>query len=139
MLMTHKSSRRVLSIRRRGAAAVELAICLPLFVLVLVGSIETCSFIYLHESLTVASYETARMATKPGAKEKKLIENATRILRCRGIDTATINIEPADLDALPAGETVCVSISVPASGKSMLPSPLFGDREITSSITFVRE
>jgi len=127
------------SARRRGAAAVELGVCLPLFVLVIVGSIETCSLIYLQESLSVASYEAARMAAKPGAENSELVENAKKILSCRGIQNATVKTEPRNLQNVKAGDFVSVAVSVPAGTQSMLPNRCFGKREISSQVTFVKE
>jgi Flp pilus assembly protein TadG len=133
------SMRRVPSLRRRGAAAVELGICLPLFVLVILGSIETCNLIYTQESLFVASYEAARMAVKPGAKESKVKQNGRTILECRGIEDAEIEISPSELQEIPQGDLVTVTVRVPAGSGSWLPGGLFGDREISSQVTFVKE
>jgi len=41
---------------KRGAAVVEFAILLPVFVLILFGSIEACSMIFLQQSLEMAAY-----------------------------------------------------------------------------------
>ena len=50
---------------KQGAAAVEFAIVLPVFVLILLGSIETCTMIFLQQSLEMAAYEGARVAIVP--------------------------------------------------------------------------
>jgi hypothetical protein len=118
---------------------VELGICLPLFVLVILGSIETCNLIYTQESLFVASYETARLAVKPGAKEGKVKKNGREILKCRGIKEAEIEILPGKLDEIPPGDLVTVTVSVPARSRSLLPGGFFGDREISSHVTFAKE
>ena len=45
---------------RRGVAAVELAVCLPVIILLVFGAIEASSFIFLKQSLNVAAYEGIR-------------------------------------------------------------------------------
>ena len=47
---------------RRAAAAAELAICLPLIVMLVMASIEACTMIFLDHGLTIASYEGVRVA-----------------------------------------------------------------------------
>ena len=45
---------------RRGVAAVEFAVCLPVIILLVFGAIEASSFIFLKQSLNVAAYEGIR-------------------------------------------------------------------------------
>ncbi|MGD9632583.1 MAG: TadE/TadG family type IV pilus assembly protein, partial [Pirellulales bacterium] len=58
LMATSNSFRRRFD--RRGAAAAELALCLPLIVFLLLASLEACSMIFLDHSLTIASYEGVR-------------------------------------------------------------------------------
>lgn len=58
--------------RRDGSASVELALCLPLFVLVVIGTVETCSLIHLQETLKTASYEAARLHRKESGKTRSI-------------------------------------------------------------------
>ena len=46
---------------------VELAICLPVLILLLFGTIEACAIIYLNQSLKIAAYEGARVSLIPTA------------------------------------------------------------------------
>ena len=45
---------------KRGIAAVEFAVIAPVFFLILLGTIETCTMIFLQQSLKIAAYEAAR-------------------------------------------------------------------------------
>ncbi len=40
--------------RRRGVAATEFAVCLPIIVLLVLGTIEACSLIFLKQTLAIA-------------------------------------------------------------------------------------
>src|SRR5262245_11435218 len=51
----------------RGVAAAELAVCLPIVVLLVLATIEACSALFLKQSLTVAAYEGVRTAIEEGA------------------------------------------------------------------------
>ena len=50
---------------RGGAAVVELAVVLPVFVVILLGTIETCKMIFIQQSLEIAAYEAVRVAIVP--------------------------------------------------------------------------
>ena len=46
-------------------AVVELAVCLPVLVLIIMGSIEACNLTFLKQKLTEAAYQGAMVATQP--------------------------------------------------------------------------
>ena len=60
-------TRRSRSESHRGTALAEIAVCLPIIVLLAFASIEACTMIYLKQSLTIAAYEGGRTAVTPGA------------------------------------------------------------------------
>ncbi len=123
---------------RRGAATVELAICLPLFLVVVAGTVQTCTLIHLRDSLCVASYEAARLMVKGEANRPSAVDRAERILAARGIINPRVDIRPADVSSIDRGDAVTVVVSVPASGHSYLP-PLFGRRDISSQTIMFKE
>jgi Flp pilus assembly protein TadG len=125
--------------RRRGAATVELSICLPLFVLVLLGSIETSNLIYLRESLCLASYEAARRAVASDATQEDVVRRATEILKSRRITELTVTTNPRDLASAAAGDPITVTVSVPVHTQSMLPQQVYGQRFISAVSSFVKE
>ena len=51
--------------KSRGAAAVELALCLPFLVTLSLGCLESCNLIYVRTRMNSAVYEAARTATRP--------------------------------------------------------------------------
>lgn len=86
----------------RGAAAVEMAIILPLLMLILFGIIDFGMIMYSREVITNASREGARAgivqsATKPGVGAIQAI--VTNYLTGTGIDpnAVTINVAGAGL------------------------------------------
>lgn len=49
----------------------ELALCLPLLTLLVLGSIELRNFIFLKQSMTAAAYEASREAVRPTATDAR--------------------------------------------------------------------
>jgi Flp pilus assembly protein TadG len=125
--------------QRRGAATVELAICLPLFVIVVMGTVQSCELIHLSESLCVAAYEAARLAAKGETNRQQAIDQAEAILSSRGILNSTVQIEPDDLTSIGLGEPVTVTTSVLVSDQTWLPPLLVGSAEITGQTIMVKE
>ena len=46
--------------------------CLPIIVLLVIGTIEACSMVFLKQSLAIAAYEGARTAIIPGATKAQV-------------------------------------------------------------------
>jgi Flp pilus assembly protein TadG len=63
--------------QRNGAAVVELAAVLPVFVLLLMGTIETCNMIFLQQSLKIAAYEGARITIVPATDLADVLREVT--------------------------------------------------------------
>ncbi len=76
--------------QRRGAAAVELAICLPLLVLLVMASIEACTMIFLDHSLTIASYEGVRAGINYDGTNADVLVRCNSIVNLREIQGAEV-------------------------------------------------
>jgi len=124
--------------KRRGSATVELTICLPLFVIVMTGAIETCSLIHLQDSLCVASYEAARLVAKGASNQVAASARAAAILEARGITDGKVTFEPTDLSSIPLGQPITVTVSIPTKGHS-LPSQLLGEQELAGKTVAYKE
>ena len=125
--------------KRRGAAAVELSVCLPLFVIVIAGSMETCNLIHLRESMCVASYEAARIAVKDGNDTVTAMAKGQEILEERGFEDIEITFDPANLTAADPGTLVTVKLSAPTHSQTMLPKSLLGEHEFAVETVLVKE
>ncbi len=60
MLFINRKPLRGVKRKRNGTATVELAVCLPLIVIIAFGSIEATNMIFLEQRLTAAAYEGAQ-------------------------------------------------------------------------------
>jgi Flp pilus assembly protein TadG len=128
--------------KRRGAASVELALCLPLFVVVVFGAVELCSLIHLKETLKTASYEAARVAAKGSSFKQTAIDRATQIVSSRGITIESVTFEPSDLTTVAAGQYITATVSIDPSRQGsalMLPTATLGRTSVSSKTTMVKE
>lgn len=130
--MGRQSRRR----RRAGAAAVELAATLPLLVIVFFGVVDLCNLIRYQESLSIASYEGARLAAKAANGDVK--NDIQSVLNSRSIKDAEINISPAEYRNAAPGELISVSIQAPRAGAGGTFNRLMNGT-YQSKTTFVKE
>ncbi|MEN6451994.1 MAG: TadE/TadG family type IV pilus assembly protein [Thermoguttaceae bacterium] len=124
---------------RRGAALVEFAIVAPLFFLMVFGIIEFGRAIMVQEILTNASREGARLAVldSPTPTAGAVKSTVATYLANAGISGATVTINPSEPTSAGYGQPVTVTVSIPFSNVSWLPSPMFMGKTTTLSATTV--
>lgn len=125
--------------KRSGVAAVEFAVCLPVLVLLVFGSIEASSFIFLKQGLAVAAYETTREAVRPGSNSGEASARGQNILSSRGINDASISIPAGEVGDIPRGQEVIVEVSAPTATNSPLLGRFLTNRVLTSRVVMLKE
>jgi Flp pilus assembly protein TadG len=132
---------RSLRNKRQGAAAVEFAVVLPVFILLVFGMIEYGRMVMVQQVITNASREGARRAVLDGATATEVQSAITTYLSDAKISGAdTPDIEPDDPAMAGSGDPVTVTVSVPFSAVSWLPSPMYlGGKVLSASTTMRRE
>jgi len=124
---------------RRAAAAAELAICLPLIMFLLLASLEACSMIFLDHSLTIASYEGVRMGINYDGTNAQVLARCNQIISERGVENATITINPADVSAVDRGNRITITVAAPCEPNAILPLWFYNGRTLRSATTMVKE
>ena len=124
---------------RRAAAMVEFAICLPVIVLVVLGSIEAASAIFIRQAMAVAAYEGIRQAVRRDGDAESASTAARDVLSQRSVRSATIEFEPSDLSTLERGEPAVIRITAGMKANSPFFGRILEDRQITVATTMVRE
>jgi Flp pilus assembly protein TadG len=122
-----------------GVAAAELAVCLPIVVLLVLATIEACTMIFLKQSLTAASYEGVRTALVKDSTTKEVEAACDQILNDRKIDGASVTINPANYAALKPGDTVSVTVEAPCAPNSVIPVMFYRGRTLESSASMMVE
>jgi|SRR6516165_2385858 Flp pilus assembly protein TadG len=124
---------------RRGTAATELAVCLPIVVLLVVATIEACSMIFLRQSLSVAAYEGVRTAIRPGATAADVESTCQQILSDRHVAGATISVNPSNIATIAPGQYVNVTVSAPCAGNSVVPLEFYRGRTLATTASMMIE
>ena len=120
-------------------AAVEMAVCMPMLVILVFGSIEASSFIFLKQSLSVAAYEATREAARDGATSASAIAQAENILNARNVQGASVAIVVDEVLNIPRGEEVIVEVSAPTEQNSPLLGRFLTNRTLTSRVVMLKE
>lgn len=97
---------------RRGAAVVELAVCIPVLFVVLFASIEACNITFLKQQLVEAAYEGALIGSQDRTTESELKQRVETVLAARNIAGATVTVtgNGSAFDLLAPGERFAVEV-----------------------------
>ncbi len=125
--------------RRPGAAVVELAVCLPILFVFVVGTIEASHTIYRKQSLAIAAYEGARVALIAGSNAENVRAQCEKMLAARRIKDAIVQVAPENFETLPVGTFVAVEISAPRKSNGLLPETYFGEDYLQARVEMMRE
>ena len=142
----HKKSRRLERVcrlcrrNRRGAAVVEFAVVAPVFFLLVFGMIEFGRMVMVQQVITNGSREGARVAVLDGATNASVTTTVTNYLVNSSIGGATVAVDPFNPNDAGYGAAVTVTVSVPFSKVSWLPTPIFlGGNTLTAKTVMRRE
>jgi Flp pilus assembly protein TadG len=125
--------------KRRGVAATELAVCLPIVVLLVIATIEACSALFLKQSLTVAAYEGVRTAIEEGATTTNVQKACDQILKDRRIQDANVTIKPSNMSGLKPGDYVDITVSAPCKTNSVVPTTFYRGRTLSATASMMIE
>jgi Flp pilus assembly protein TadG len=123
---------------RRGAAAIEAAITLPMLIILVFGSIEMANAIFLRQSLNMAAYEAAKVVTRPGDNTTLAEARCANVMAMRKVTTYSMTITPAVTASTPEGTQVSVTVSAPASNLSYGPVRFMSGKTVVCTVTMVR-
>jgi len=123
---------------RRGLAVVELAICLPLMVMLTFGAIEAANAIYLKQTLVTAAYEAARTATSLGGTQADGQTRYQEIVDSVGMKGTAITFTPEIQPDTPAGTAIRVTVTAPADSNSFSIRRFMKGATLRASVTMPR-
>ena len=137
-LLRRKRPRRA----RKAAATVEFAICIPVLITLTIGTMDLCSMIFLKESVTLAAYEGARRGVGRGRTNADVTQRIAEFLDDRDIDydqAQLVAFSSPDFNSADTLDNVTVTVTVPTDGNLIIPSSMFGNMTVTSSVTLRKE
>lgn len=139
ILSSTKPIRRRRNPNRIGAAVVELSVVLPVFVLVVMGTIETCKMIFLQQSLEIAAYEAARVTIVPTSQVTEVENAAISLLRARRVNDATITITPSNFQNAPYGSFIRVDVAAPCNSNASFLLRFYNSKTLTGTVEMMKE
>ena len=123
---------------RRGAAAVEFALVAPLLLLMVMGMIEYGRMVMVQQVITNATREGARRAVLDGSTTGDVTAAVQTFLTNARVNGAVVSVTPDPPSSASFGEPVTVSVQVPFSEVSWLPTPMFLSSTNLSASTVMR-
>ena len=123
---------------RKGAAIAELAVVLPIFVMISIGTIELSQVIFLKQCLQAAAHDCGYIASRQSATDAELQSRMTEILSARGINGGTISTIPSSIDGLDRGTRYTVTVSAPTVTNTVI-GEFFMSAVVTASTVRVKE
>lgn len=124
---------------RYGAAVVEFAVCLPLLMLIILGSIEATHGIFLKQALSAAAYEGIREATITSSTTADARVRAVGVLNSRQIRDYNVVFTPAEVANAGRGNPIVIEVSAPISSNSPFIGRVIGDRVVRLRAVMVKE
>lgn len=123
---------------RRATAVVELAVCLPALVLLVIGTLECTSMIFLRQSLSIAAYEGVRVAIRSDTRSNRApLDRSRQVLEERGID-GYAQVGPGRVGVVPPGEIVHVTVGARVARNAVLPLRFFSGT-LTATARMIKE
>ncbi len=116
----------------RGAAAVELAVVLPLLLTLVFGIIEFGWVFMVRETLTNSSREGARVAVLQGSTEQDIRDRVAASMNPTGLSTYTVQISRSS----PGNPNEIVKVLIPYADVSLL-GGYFGPTDFNLGATTV--
>ena len=120
---------------RSGAAAVEFAIVLPIFLMILFGIIQFGSVLFLHNNMVNAAREAARRMSVDASFSQTEAETYARSYLAGWSLTFNVTATPA---TVPNGD-VSVQITVPAADATLVNFPLAWPGNLVAQATMRSE
>jgi Flp pilus assembly protein TadG len=126
---------------RKGIAAVELAVCLPVLMILVMGTLETTNLMSLRQRLMTVAYEAARKASAPAQTSADGVAAGTTVLTARGISGGSVTISPTVTATTATGTEVAATVVAPFSSNSYMKPFVLGGivTDVTVTVTMIRQ
>jgi Flp pilus assembly protein TadG len=104
------------------------------------GMIEYGRMVMVQQVITNASREGARKAVLDGSTTAEVQATVTNYMTSGGVSGGTVTVSPNPPSTAAFGDPVTVTVSIPFSQVSWLPSPMFlGGKTLNSATVMRRE
>jgi len=135
----HSSNTQTKRKIRCGIAATEFAVCLPLIMILLLGTLEASTMIFLKQSLSIAAYEGARTSITANATSSDVTDACNRILSQRNVADSNVAVSPNPLETQPVRSWITVTVSAPASSNSVVRGLFYSSHTVSAHASMMKE
>ncbi len=125
--------------QRTGVATVELAVTLPVIILVVLGALEGANLMFAKQAMVESAYQAAKVAIRPETTNAAAIEAANRVAQGRRLDTINVNFDPPNVATVPAGTPIRVTVAVSADQVRIMNSRLIPVADISAIAVMIKE
>jgi Flp pilus assembly protein TadG len=132
----------LLRTKRRGAAAIETALVLPLVLLVTFGVIEYGWLLLKSQQISNACRHGARIGARYGSSAATITAAVQSSLNTAGLGTSgfTLTLTPSDPMTLASGDALTVHLLIPYANVGALGLPLIPvPTNLQSTVVIARE
>lgn len=133
-MMTRRTKNQRL---RKGATAVEFAVCLPVLLTLIFGILEFCRVTQLKQSARLAAFEGARAGISLNASTSDVTTAVSHVMSAVSIPNYTTTISPNPISY--STPSVSVTISLSPSQNSWITWFVKSSNTITANVTLQRE
>jgi hypothetical protein len=105
----------------------------------ILGSIEATSAIFLKQSLVAAAYEGIREAAKLRGTTTSANTFANNVLNARQVRSFRVVFTPADPATVARGQRISVEVSAPISANSPFIGKVISDRTLVAQAVMIKE
>ncbi|TWT98815.1 TadE/TadG family type IV pilus assembly protein [Neorhodopirellula pilleata] len=120
---------------RAALAVTELAIGLPVVLVVAMGTMEACTMIRLRQKLKIIAYEGARVGVLPEAGIVNVQYQCQLLSQDQSLALVDIATEPADPTTLSSGDWLKVEATAPFNANSLTGTWMSSAFSLTESVS----
>jgi hypothetical protein len=107
--------------------------------MMLLGTIECCSMIFVTQTLHIAAYEGARVALVPKITASQIDHSIRQILNDRRVKDAKITITPSNFSTAPLMSFITVRVTAPANPNMPVTPLFFNGQELRGECSMMKE
>ncbi|TWU51900.1 TadE family protein [Rubripirellula reticaptiva] len=133
------SRKHITGIPRVGTAIVELAVCLPVLVMMTLATVEACTMLYVQQTLKTTAFEGARVGIVPGATVENINFQCETLLDSHSINGYAISANPSDPTQLSQGDWLEITITAPFADNSLVGGWIYSDKTLERSVSLRAE
>ncbi len=136
--LRHPLTQRHTMVRaRRGAYAVEFALCATVFFSSIFGCFELARYMYVRQALDQTAYEAARTGVISGASSAEVELRAQSLLAAYGVTVASLEVLPQTIDE--NTREISVTITCDFAQNSWLVGHYVSDEPMVATVTLDHE